>query len=228
MTSSHHACRTLLLAALAGCSVEKNLLTVGEDTSSGTATTTQTTGDSTSTTGDPTTTTGDSTTGDASTTASTLASTTASTTDLSTTDASTGTTPDLGGSGPFFDLGSNPGADLGGADEFASVDRTCAPNDGPAVEFRLRLAANVCGADALTDLRVDIYQPAPLSVGTHALADGGHWTLFENGNVVDSGDSGTIVIDAWDGDSVSFHYDLGGQTGAVVGAPFCDTQPMCG
>lgn len=126
----------------------------------------------------------------------------------------------------------------GGGDrpQGAAVGRTCAPNDGPAVEFRLLRASNECSAepdDPNFDLRVVLYQAAPLAPGSYVIdPNSGHWTLVDDGQF-ESGQTGTLEITAWDANQVSgeFELDFGGGVlfpGSFELAPFCGNTPQCG
>jgi hypothetical protein len=79
-----------------------------------------------------------------------------------------------------------------------------------------------------------LYQAAPLPPGTYELGNGlGHWELREDGVAVQTSNIGTIIINAWDDDLVSGHYELthqggGGFPGFFELAPFCGGAPSCG
>jgi hypothetical protein len=117
----------------------------------------------------------------------------------------------------------------------ATVEDSCAPNDGPALEFHFLLAAPMCGA-AWADLavRVNLFQGGPLAPGSYSLAGGAGFATAQSGNkplVMTT--SGTVVIDAWDGDVVSGSYELDFvDAGFVISGdfvgPHCAGGGLCG
>lgn len=116
----------------------------------------------------------------------------------------------------------------------ATVEDSCAPNDGPALEFHFLLAAPMCGA-AWADLavRVNLFQGGPLAPGSYSLGGAGFATAQSGDKPLVMTTSGTVVIDAWDGDVVSGSYELDFVdagfvlSGDFVG-PHCAGGGLCG
>ncbi len=208
---------TCLIVLLTACTIEKNLLTDGDDTNSGsTGGTLGASSDGASGTTDVDAGTGSGVTVDETTGAP-----------ISSTGGGVATTTDADPSGD-----DNTGGGIAGA----AIERTCAPNDGAALEFRLHRADNTCAAGpGELDLTAVLYQVAPLAPGAYELGAGlGHWELREDGVVTVVSDAGTLIINAWDDDLVSGHFELvlpddgGSFPGFFELAPFCGGMPTCG
>lgn len=148
-----------------------------------------------------------------------------------------------GGSGPqtttstgtTLDPASTGGDNTGGAIAPATVENSCAPNDGPALEFHFALTASECGAAPESlDMRAFLYMPGPLPPGAYSLDGGnGHWVIQDGMNPPETGTQGTIIINSWDDTGASGHFELvqdgmGAFPGFFDMAPFCQTNPMCG
>ena len=126
------------------------------------------------------------------------------------------------------------GVDMGGA-KFgdATVDDSCAPDDGPALEFRLRLPAAVCGTDWSGDVvRAMLFQGGPLAPGDYPLGGGAGFGWWQQGDLPpESSSEGTITIDSWEGDMVTGSYTLT-FAGAVLegefAGPRCPPDGLCG
>ncbi len=116
----------------------------------------------------------------------------------------------------------------------ATVDDSCAPDDGPALEFRLELSAPMCGAMWSGDvLRVMLYQGGPLAPGSYKLDGGMGFAWLQQGDQPPvTSETGTIVIDAWDGEMVSGSYMLPGLGVDVIegtfAGPHCPAGGLCG
>ncbi len=153
-----------------------------------------------------------------------------------TTDATTGT------EGETFGESSGSGESSGGESSTgatpvgdATVEDACAPDDGPALEFKLELAAPSCGASwADETLRVVLFEAGPLAPGVYPL-DGGLGFATRQGMgepemVV--GSSGSVTIEAWDAAAVVGSYalvfeDASTRSGEFAG-PVCPVMPLCG
>ena len=115
----------------------------------------------------------------------------------------------------------------------ATVDDSCAPDDGPALEFRLRLTAPVCGADWSGDVvRAMLFQGGPLAPGDYPLDGGTGFGWWQQGDLPpESTNVGMITIDAWEGDMVTGSYTLT-FAGAVLAGDFagprCPPDGLCG
>lgn len=120
-----------------------------------------------------------------------------------------------------------------GVPEHATVDNSCAPDDGAALEFRVGLAEAVCGAPWSGDqLRLLVYQGAPLAPGVYPLDGGLGGATFDDGQGLVFGSSGSLTIESWAEDAVVGSYevtleDRSVHAGDFVG-PHCATMPMCG
>lgn len=116
----------------------------------------------------------------------------------------------------------------------ASVHDSCAPNDGPALEFRLELDAATCEAGWVDEqLRVMIFQGGPLAPGEYSLAQNGFASLQPKGvqDPVTTND-GTLTIVSWDDGGVTGSYTLTFpnaevREGAFAG-PYCPGNVPCG
>lgn len=116
----------------------------------------------------------------------------------------------------------------------ASVHDSCAPNDGPALEFRLALDAATCEAGwADEQLRVMIFQGGPLAPGEYSLAQGGFASLQPKGvqDPVTTND-GTLTIVSWDDGGVTGSYALTFPNAEVregsFAGPYCPGNFPCG
>ncbi len=208
---------------------------INEATDSGAATTTDSGASSTSST---------SSTGESPTTTEVQATgegTDAVTTGLVSTSEATGTTGNssvsTGEPGPETDgttAGTGGGLDMGGPPiTDATVENRCAPDDGPALEFRLLLVAPLCQADwAGFTLRVLLFQGGPLAPGDYALDGGkGFAWVQEDGQPEEVSSDGTITIDGWDGDVVTGSYSLVFEGFVIDGefaGPHCPGGGFCG
>ena len=120
-----------------------------------------------------------------------------------------------------------------GAPENATVDDSCAPNDGAALEFRVGLDEASCGAPWSGDqLRLLVYLGAPLTPGVYPLDGGAGAAVFDGGDGLVFGTVGSLTIESWSDDAVVGSYevtleDRSMHSGSFVG-PHCLTMPMCG
>ncbi len=124
--------------------------------------------------------------------------------------------------------------DTGGAVVPATAEDACAPNDGPAVEFKIDVVEAVCGADWAGDrLRIFVFEGAPLAPGSHSLGDfNGFATLQVGMGELLGANEGELVIESWDGETVTGSYTLtfmdDSMRAGSFSAVFCDTNPPCG
>lgn len=125
------------------------------------------------------------------------------------------------------------GTETGEAAQAATVEDSCAPNDGAALEFKIGAVEAVCGADlAAGGLRISLYLGDPLAPGVYALDGGMGLAVVEDGQEMKIGTSGAVTIDAWSEAEVVGSYevtfeDQSVRAGAFVG-PHCVTNPACG
>jgi hypothetical protein len=119
----------------------------------------------------------------------------------------------------------------GGVTGDATVDDSCAPDDGPALEFRLELVEPVCAAPwAVDTLRIMLYQGGPLAPGVYMLDGGNGFAWLEQGDMPpETSNVGALTIEAWDGEQVSGSYSLPefGLAGSFAG-PHCAGGGLCG
>lgn len=115
----------------------------------------------------------------------------------------------------------------------ATVDDSCAPNDGAALEFRVGLDEASCGSPWSGDqLRLLVYQGAPLSPGVYPLDGIDGAAVFDGGDGLVFGSDGSLTIEAWTEEAVVGSYEVtlednSVHSGSFVG-PHCLTMPMCG
>lgn len=139
-------------------------------------------------------------------------------------------TADTGGESSGESSGGSTGE---GAPGNATVDDSCAPDDGAALEFRVGLDEASCGAPWSGDqLRLLVYQGAPLTPGVYPLDGSFGATVFDDGQGFVFGTVGSLTIEAWSEDAVVGSYevtleDRSMHSGSFVG-PHCLTMPMCG
>lgn len=238
MTTPNLTLTVLVSLALAACGGKGNTSDSDDSTGAGGQSSTSagpTTGDETSTTGQPTTsgtdpggtatsigsqTDSDPTTGEAPTTGA------ATTGDATSTGATTTTTTTATSEGSD-DTGLLPPGD-------AIVNRECAPNDGPALEFRVDVSEPVCGAGWDGDqLRILLFQGAPLGEGVHMLDGGNGFASLQIG--MDEpliANKGSVTITTWSDELVVGTYSLtfsdNSEREGGFSGPFCMTNPMCG
>lgn len=116
----------------------------------------------------------------------------------------------------------------------AIVENSCAPDDGPALEFKLEIEAPVCGAQPVGEkLRLLLWQGGPLPAGVYPVGEQTGFATYQVGNnePVNSV-AGTLTIESWVGDVVVGSYDLtfvddSARQGAFTG-PFCMVNAPCG
>jgi hypothetical protein len=170
-------------------------------------------GDSTNCAGTTTGTTAESTTAESTTAESTTAESTTDTTEqpTSTSEPEPVTTTETGEPEPLTtsetDTDEPP---LQG--EPAIYSDACAPDDGPAVEFKIDLAERACDSDWPEDvpfLRIVLFKDVELAPGEHPLTGGMGFVWYDDGNGQPlTGDVGSVVIDEVTADGVRGSYDV--------------------
>ena len=116
----------------------------------------------------------------------------------------------------------------------AVVEDACAPNDGPAVQFRFEVSEPVCGAQSTGEgLHLFLWQGGPLAPGDYSLTEQMGFASYQVGNDEPTNSvDGTLTIDSWVGDLVIGSYQLNfvddSTREGVFAGPFCQTNPPCG
>ena len=143
---------------------------------------------------------------------------TAGTTDATagTTDATTAGTEgsaSASGTGTDGSTGAQPtttagtGETTGGAAGTpASFSEACAPDDGPATEFRIGLALRACDSDFPEDapiFRLMVFQGPPLAAGDYATS-----AYYDTGNGMPLGGDGTLTVTNVTADGLQGTYDV--------------------
>jgi hypothetical protein len=186
------------------------------------------TGEPTGTTGEPGTDSATSTTGTTEPGTTTLTTGEPGTTTTSTTEPGTST----GEPGT-----SSSGTTGGGLDgEPSKMEPACAPDDGPATEFKIGLAERLCSSDFPEDapiFRVVVFTgPPPLAPGEYKLDNGNGFATFDDGNGVINGFLGTLTITDPSADGVKGTYDItlddASNLAGEFDAIFCDADILCG
>jgi hypothetical protein len=204
---------------------------VGTDTDITAPTTDAPTGTTTGTASEPTSTSTasetDATASETSTETATTDATTAETTDV-TTDATTAETTDA------TTAETTDGPLLG---EPGNHTQACAPNDGPAVEFKIALAERACDADWPEDaplLRIALFKNVDeLQLGEHLLFGGLGFAWFDDGDgTPESTDQGKVVITELTADGLRGTYEVtlpdNTQLTGAFDSLFCPADIMCG
>lgn len=218
----------------------------GNDEVSGGQTSTETVGESTADPGTftetPTTSTDDtiadpSTTGTSETSMTAAPSTGSSSTPGETTeaeDSSTGpaSASDTDTDGESTGSGGSTSGETGGEQHVAKVNNECAPDDGAALEFQIGVDMPGCDGSFVGDLRIRVYQGAPLTPGDYPIDLANGIAVFDDGTGEKLSESGTLTIDGWRGSEVSGSYQVVFQDQSVAAGLFvaehCMTMPLCG
>lgn len=200
------------LLTLTACTGEKNTSDSASDSST---TATASASDTSATTANPTT---DGTTDPNPTSTTTSTTTTSATTDGPT----TGTTTDV--------------PETGVVDGTQTViEDACAPDDGPALEFKFAVAGDGCSADWPEDapiVRILLFQGGPLAPGSYTLDNGNGFATFDDGNSVLMAQTGKIDLIDWNSGfpigaiDITFSPDV--HLVEAFSATFCETNPPCG
>lgn len=124
----------------------------------------------------------------------------------------------------------------GAAGTPAKFEEACAPDDGPATEFKIGIAVRACDSTFPDDaplFRIIVFEGLPLAVGEYKL-DGGHgFAYLDTGNGMPvTGDVGTLVVTAVTADGLQGTYDvtlsdsthLTGDFDAI----YCPVDTVCG
>ena len=134
------------------------------------------------------------------------------------------------------------GLDGNGPDGGATVDNSCAPDDGAALKFEFGLAHDECGSGvgSTAYLRITLYtpQPGPLPEGrrvTWADELGTGEAVYKASSDEEwlRGESGWMQVDQWrEGGDVEGAYEVklsgGGTISDSFTLPFCDSDVLCG
>lgn len=184
----------------------------------------------------------------------------ASTSSNSTTDTPTGTTAEPTGTGSASSTTGEPGTSTsttdepgtststtgepgstggttgGAAGEPTKMEPACAPDDGPATEFKIGVAARECSADFPEDaplFRIVIFTAGPpLPPAVYKLDGGQGFAFFDDGNGVKQADVGTLTITELTADGALGTYDVTFQDNSALAgefdAIFCDSDILCG
>lgn len=145
----------------------------------------------------------------------------------STTDTTTGSTTD----DPSTTTGDPP---LVG--DPASYGQACAPDDGPATEFKIQLAERLCDSDWPEDVplfRITIFEGIPQAQGDYVLDPGWGFVYYDTGDGNPLGaKSGTLSITELTADGLRGTYDiiLADDTPLVgeFDAIYCPVDVLCG
>ncbi|MDC0671042.1 hypothetical protein [Nannocystis radixulma] len=164
-----------------------------------------------------------------------------STTDdtTSTTDDTTSTTGETSTTDETSTTESSTGETTGGpiVGDPATHGEACAPDDGPAVEFKIDLAERTCDSDWPEDVplfRIALFKPvAELDVGEHPLAGGWGFAWWDDGDgTPESTDQGVVVITEITGDGLRGTYEVTLPDNTVLSGAFdslyCPADALCG
>lgn len=210
---------------------------VGTDTDITAPTTDAPTGTTTGTASQPTSTASetDATASETSTETATTAVTTAETTDVTTAETTDVTTAET--TAETTDATTSETTDGPLLGEPGNHTQACAPNDGPAVEFKIALAERACDADWPEDaplLRIALFKDiAELQLGEHLLFGGLGFAWFDDGDgTPESTDQGKIDITELTADGVRGTYEVtlpdNTQLTGAFDSLFCPADIMCG
>lgn len=181
---------------------------------------------------------------DSSTTATASASDTSATTANPTTDGTTEPNPTSATTDGTTTSATTPttGSTTDDVPETGVVDGTqtviedaCAPDDGPALEFKFAVAGDGCSADWPEDapiVRILLFQGGPLAPGSYTLDNGNGFATFDDGNGVLMAQTGKIDLIDWNSGfpvgaiDITFSPDV--HLVEAFSATFCETNPPCG
>lgn len=157
----------------------------------------------------------------------------------STTDATTGNltdAPTSSGSAATTE-GTTADTTTGGLlGEPTTYGQACAPDDGPATEFRIGLALRECSADfpqGAPILRIVLFQGVPLAPGVYNLDGGNGSAYFDDGDGMPmTGDIGVVTITDMTADGLVGSYDVtltdNTQLSGSLDALYCPVDVACG
>jgi hypothetical protein len=120
--------------------------------------------------------------------------------------------------------------------EPSKMEPACAPDDGPATEFKIGLAERMCSSDFPEDapiFRVVVFTgPPPLAPAEYKLDNSNGFASFDDGNGVVNGFLGTVTITEQSADGVKGTYDVtfddASNLAGDFDAIFCDADVLCG
>ncbi|WAS92190.1 hypothetical protein [Nannocystis punicea] len=116
-------------------------------------------------------------------------------------------------------------------------NETCAPDDGPAVEFKIDLAERACDSDWPEDaplLRIVLFKGVDsLALGEHPLNGGWGFASYDDGDgTPETSDQGTVVITEITADGVRGTYEVTLPDDVLLAGAFdslyCPADVMCG
>jgi len=114
------------------------------------------------------------------------------------------------------------------------VENDCAPNDGAALQFKIEVAAPVCGAQLAEEkLRILLWQGGPLPAGVYPIGEQFGFATYQIGDDEPINSvAGSLTIVSWVGDLVVGSYaltfvDESVRQGDFAG-PFCMVDTFCG
>lgn len=118
----------------------------------------------------------------------------------------------------------------------ATYGEACAPDDGPAVEFKIDLAERKCDSDWPEDvpfLRIVLFKGVDLQPGEHSLTGGWGFVWYDDGSGQPiSGDVGVVVIDEVTADGLRGSYDVSLSDSTPLSGTFdaiyCPADVLCG
>jgi hypothetical protein len=115
------------------------------------------------------------------------------------------------------------------------IEDACAPDDGPALEFKFAVAGDGCSADWPEDapiVRILLFQGGPLAPGSYTLDNGNGFATFDDGNSVLMAQTGKVDLIDWNSGfpvgaiDITFSPDV--HLVDAFSATFCETNPPCG
>jgi hypothetical protein len=113
------------------------------------------------------------------------------------------------------------------------IEDRCAPDDGPAIEFKVGVVPFECGGDFPEDapiVTVALWQGAPLAPGVYELDNGGGFASFDDGQEVKTSMTGTISVLEW-GNAPIGVFDItfpdATKLDSAFMALYCPSEPPC-
>lgn len=218
----------LALLALSACNGEKNASDSASDSSTG-ASATMSAGETSATTAGPT---AADPTSDSATDSASEPTTGGTSQEPNPTSATTPTTDGTSTSGSTTD----DVPETGVVDGIQTViEDACAPDDGPALEFKFDVTGGDCSATWPEDapiVRIVLFQAGPLAPGSYTLDGGNGFASFDDGNGELVVQEGKIDIIGWNQGfpvgaiDITFSPDV--HLTEQFSATFCDTGALCG
>ncbi|MBZ5710847.1 hypothetical protein [Nannocystis pusilla] len=159
--------------------------------------------------------------------------------ETSTTDDTTSTTGETSTTDETSTTESSTGEATGGliVGDPGTHGEACAPDDGPAVEFKIDLAERACDSDWPEDVplfRIVLFEDvAGLELGEHPLSGGWGFAWLDDGDgTPESTDQGVVVITEITGDGLRGTYEVTLPDSTVLSGAFdslyCPADVLCG